>query len=148
MKRPVPMPTVETRPFWQAARRGELRLPRCRACGKLHYPPPPRCPLCLASELQWELLSGRARLLSWTVGHLDTIPSVATPFTIAEAELVEQEGLIVVALMATSGALSHGMLLDISFVPPDEGDFAYPAFRLAHDQQEPALIAATPGILA
>src|SRR6185503_20313055 len=33
--RPVPTPTPEMAPFWEAARRGQLVVQRCRACGTL-----------------------------------------------------------------------------------------------------------------
>jgi uncharacterized protein len=134
MKRAVPMPTAETQPFWGAARQHELRLPRCCRCGKLHYPPPPRCPQCLDSELRWELLSGEARLLSWTRVHLDTVAGVAPPFTIAEAELIEQPGLVVVAHIVPGEELSTGMCLDVAFADADEM-IAFPEFRVAGPRQ-------------
>jgi len=66
-----PLPDVDwppTRPFWQAAARGALELPRCRACERLiWYPPERACPWCEGREWAWEVLSGRGRLFSWTV---------------------------------------------------------------------------------
>jgi hypothetical protein len=64
---PIPVPTPETRPFWDAARRHELMLPRCRTCGKLHYYPRASCPHCLAGDLAWERVSGRGRLHTFTI---------------------------------------------------------------------------------
>jgi uncharacterized OB-fold protein len=134
MKRPTPMPTLETGPFWDAARQGELRLPRCRRCATIYYPPPPRCPRCLDSELQWELMSGQARILSWTKVHLDTVPGVTPPFTIAEAELVEQPGLVLVAHVASSEDLSAGLIVAIGFTEFD-GEASFPELTVAGDQR-------------
>src|SRR2546428_769385 len=47
---PVPVPTPETRPFWEAARRHELWLQRCRACGAYVFYPRAACPRCLGAE--------------------------------------------------------------------------------------------------
>ena len=37
--KPLPKPSVTSRPFWDAARRHELQLQRCAACGKFMYYP-------------------------------------------------------------------------------------------------------------
>src|SRR2546426_986699 len=50
---PVPVPTPETHPFWEAARRHELWLQRCRACGEYVFYPRAACPRCLGAELEW-----------------------------------------------------------------------------------------------
>src|SRR2546427_9636096 len=66
---PLPVPTPETRPFWEAARRHELWLQRCRACGAHVFYPRGACPRCLSAELEWRRASGRGRLHTFTVGH-------------------------------------------------------------------------------
>src|SRR3546814_6301025 len=90
MSRPIPVPTAETRRFWQAGFRGELVLPHCPHCSRYFFPPPPRCPVCLSPQLQWERVSGYGRLRSWTDVYLDAISGIPVPFTIAEVELGEQ----------------------------------------------------------
>ena len=62
-------PTPESRPFWAATRRHELVLPSCRACGTLFYYPRAACPSCLSSDLDWQRVSGRGRLNTFTVVH-------------------------------------------------------------------------------
>jgi len=57
----------QTRPFWEAAARGELALPRCDACGRLNWYPPERCRACDADALAWTPVSGRGTLFSWSV---------------------------------------------------------------------------------
>ena len=87
---PIPVPTPETRPFWDAAKRRELSLPRCRACGTLHYFPRGVCPGCLSSDLAWERLSGRGTLHTFTIVHRGQkgFP-VPTPYVLAIVELAE-----------------------------------------------------------
>ena len=51
-KAPLPAPTPDSAPFWEAARRHELRLPRCRDCGEAFFYPRNVCPGCLSSNLE------------------------------------------------------------------------------------------------
>jgi hypothetical protein len=85
---PIPVPTPETRPFWDATRRHELTLPRCRACGTLHYYPRASCPHCLSGDLAWERVSGRGRLHTFTIVHRGQrgFP-LGEPYVIAIVEL-------------------------------------------------------------
>src|SRR3546814_20320490 len=67
----------------------DLVLPHCPHCSRYFFPPPPRCPVCLSPQLQWERVSGYGRLRSWTDVYLDAISGIPAPFTIAEFELSE-----------------------------------------------------------
>ena len=81
---PIPVPSPETRPFWDAARRHELSLPKCRACGALHYYPRGACPTCLSGDLSWERVSGKGSLHTFTIVHRGQkgFP-VPTPYVLA-----------------------------------------------------------------
>ncbi|NRA97828.1 MAG: OB-fold domain-containing protein [Planctomycetes bacterium] len=70
MSLPFPFPDTDapqTRPFWEAAAREELALPRCDACGRLNWYPPERCRACDKDALTWTPVSGRGTLFSWSV---------------------------------------------------------------------------------
>ena len=70
MTLPFPHPDPDfapTRPFFAAAERGELRIPRCRRCDRFQWYPPERCGACGSSELEWALVSGRGTLFSFAV---------------------------------------------------------------------------------
>ena len=64
---PRPLSPELTRPFWEAARRHELVMPRCKTCDYLFFYPRSECPHCLSTNLEWVKVSGRARLHSFTV---------------------------------------------------------------------------------
>jgi len=140
--RPIPVPSRDTAPFWQGLLEGELRLPRCAACRRLHYPPPPRCPHCLDSALVWTGLSGKARLSSWTTVHIDLCPGIPPPFVIGEVELVEQAGLVMVALLTgvEPAGLHPGLPLTCAFhreTGASDIAVAYPEFHI--DRGQPGL---------
>lgn len=122
MSRPIPVPTAETRRFWQAGFRGELVLPHCPHCSRYFFPPPPRCQVCLSPQLQWERVSGYGRLRSWTDVYLDAISGLSAPFTIAEVELSEQKDLVLVALVRASAATDLSVDQDVQVVFGDDVD--------------------------
>ncbi len=64
---PRPLSPELTRPFWEAAKRHELRMPRCTTCDHVFFYPRSECPRCLSTNLEWVQVSGRARLHSFTV---------------------------------------------------------------------------------
>lgn len=64
---PAPELNAETERFWTAAGGGRLELPRCARCGLLVFYPRAVCPDCQSTELEWETLSGRGTVYSYTV---------------------------------------------------------------------------------
>jgi uncharacterized OB-fold protein len=88
-----PAITPENEHFWKGGAEGELRFLRCKACSTYVHPPAPVCPECLGSDLGVEAVSGRARVLTYTVNHRPWIPDYDPPYVIAIVELPEQEGL-------------------------------------------------------
>jgi hypothetical protein len=65
---PSPDPSLAaTRPFFEAAARGELRIPRCAACRAFQWYPPERCRACGSERLEWEATSGRGTVFSFAL---------------------------------------------------------------------------------
>ena len=67
--KPLPVPSPESKPFWDACRRHELRLPRCSTCRAYWFPPSGVCPECLSDQFEWALASGRGEVFSFVVMH-------------------------------------------------------------------------------
>ena len=65
--KPLPRVTSLSRPFWEGAKRHELLLLNCNACGKVWFPPSARCPNCLSTDIAWKPASGRGKVWSWIV---------------------------------------------------------------------------------
>jgi uncharacterized protein len=85
--------------FWEAAGRGELAVQRCGSCGAYQHPPQPLCTSCGAERGPFVPVSGRARLVSWTVTQHAVVPALADelPYVCLVVELVEQDGLWLVS---------------------------------------------------
>ena len=91
-------------------------------------------------DFTWEKLSGMGRLKSWTTIHVDVLPGVEPPFTIAEVELIEQPRLIMVAHITGTPAdkLETDAAVKISFVASNtDKDVALPEFHVvAYDARQ------------
>lgn len=89
--RPVPAVTPELRPFFEAARRRELVVQRCRGCGALRFPPREVCSTCLGRESEWVPVSGRGEVFSFNVMHQVYHPGFAdaVPYAVVIVRLDE-----------------------------------------------------------
>jgi hypothetical protein len=85
-ERSIPAPPVnpETRPFWDAAARGELLLKRCQACGDPHWYPRAICPFCGSDRTEWVPASGRGTIYSYSVFRRAPVPYAIAYVTLAE----------------------------------------------------------------
>ena len=89
--KPLPEPTEVTKPFWEAARQHTLLLQRSRKTGRFIYYPRSVSPFGPDDELEWEQVSGRGTVYSYTVARRPTSPQWANegPLIIAIVELEE-----------------------------------------------------------
>lgn len=90
--KPLPVPDVETRPFWDACREGRLTLQRCTNCGHRRFPPTFYCAKCNSAEHEWIESTGRGRVFSWIVVRHPVpreIYAVDVPYVVALIELDE-----------------------------------------------------------
>src|SRR5262249_49528258 len=70
----LPTIDIETRPFWDGLKEEKFLLRHCNACGRDHYYPRPFCPTCWSDDLSWREASGRGRLSTYSIGHVDDCP--------------------------------------------------------------------------
>ncbi|HEY6394915.1 MAG TPA: Zn-ribbon domain-containing OB-fold protein [Candidatus Binataceae bacterium] len=88
--KPLPKPSPTSRPFWDAAKRHELKLQRCGSCSAYIYYPRDRCPNCMSDKLSWEKVSGRGKVYSYTVVRRASSRAFAdAPYVLAIVELNE-----------------------------------------------------------
>ena len=122
------------RAFYTGGRDGQLLVGRCSApgCRRWALPPAGSCPAC-DSPLVPEPVSGRARLMTWTVNSHPYHPDVAVPYVIAIVVLEEQDDLRVatnlVDLAPSDDALKAGLEVVVAF--EDHGEVFYPVFTPA-----------------
>ena len=128
--KPLPRITPDNRPFWEAARRHELRLQRCGECGQVWYPPGPVCPGCLSERSEWHRLGGRGKVSSWVVFHQKYFESFAAdiPYNVVQVELEEGPRLLANLVGVPYDAIEIGMPVAVVFddVTPE---ISLPRFR-------------------
>jgi uncharacterized OB-fold protein len=132
-ERPRPIPTPETKHFWDGARDGELRLQRCDECANVYFPPRPFCPACASRNVSVFAASGRATLYSYVIHHRP-VPGFTPPYAIAVVELEEGPRMMtnIVDCPQTPESLELDMKLEVAFERLDD-KIALPLFRPARD---------------
>ena len=128
----APLPELSSRmaPFWEAARSGELVLPRCKTCGSLGFPAFDLCNLCLDdADPEWIRASGRGSVFSFVVVHQAFHPYFAQhlPYAVADIKLAEGPRMISAVLDVVPREICVGMNVEITFVI--RGELSLPMFR-------------------
>jgi uncharacterized OB-fold protein len=120
--------------FWSWCAKGELRLQRCAACGKLSWPVVSACEHCGGKQLNWERMSGRGRLASWCTFERDYYEGVMPiPHETILVELEEGPLFIANPRGFTWRDITAGMALKLAFVACEDsaGPFELPVFEKA-----------------
>jgi uncharacterized OB-fold protein len=119
---PLPLPTPDTAAFWEATRRGELRLQRCTACGTFRHYPRPTCPSCLSREHEWARASGRGTVYTWTIVRGPTLPAFEAklPYNVVDVLLDEGVHFVSEVLECAPEEIRAGMPVEAVFVPASD----------------------------
>jgi len=69
---------------------GKIVGTKCKKCGKVYFPPRTDCDSCLSSDVEWVPLSGKCKLITYTVVHFAP-PRFRCdcPYNLAVAKFVE-----------------------------------------------------------
>ncbi|MFE6619365.1 Zn-ribbon domain-containing OB-fold protein [Streptomyces sp. NPDC008086] len=114
----LPETDAFTRTYWDAAAEGRLLVRRCRTCGRAHHYPREFCPHCWSEDVDWEPVTGRATLYTWSVVHRNDLPPFAerTPYVAAVVDLAEGPRMMTeVVECGDGGGLRAGMALEAVF---------------------------------
>lgn len=116
-QRLLPEPTPLSRPFWDAARRHELTVQRCSACGTHVFYPRFACPSCGGRALDWVQASGRGKVYSYTIARRPTHRSFAdrVPYVIAIVELEEGPRMSTNIVDCDPDSVRIGMPVEVAF---------------------------------
>jgi uncharacterized OB-fold protein len=119
-------------PFWEAARRGQLVVQRCTACGTLRFPAREVCSHCLSREAEWTPVSGRGEVFSRVVMHQANHPAFAAvaPYAVVVVQLAEGVRIMSNVVDCAVGDVRIGMPVEVVFEPLDD-QIALPLFRPA-----------------
>lgn len=131
-KRPLPnLHEHDTREFWEATKRRELKFQRCNDCGAVVWYPRGHCTSCLSHSLAWQTSSGRGTIYSFSVVRQSYHPffRARVPYAIAWIDLEEGPRVLsnVVGIADPAKQLAVGQRVVVEWEPHEE--LAIPLFK-------------------
>lgn len=130
--RTLPEVTADSRAFWTGGADAELRIHRCRTCGRYFHPPAPACFRCRSREVGPEPVSGRATVASYTLNHHPWFgEAFPIPYVVALVELEEEPDtrLTTQIVDCDPESVRFGMAVEVDFEQHE--DVWVPVFRPA-----------------
>ena len=85
--RPLPDLDGPDAPFWQALRRREVRVQRCRDCGAHRFPATRTCPHCRSERSEWTEVEPTGVIETWCVFHRAYFDGLPVPYTVIQVRL-------------------------------------------------------------
>lgn len=125
---PLPRPSYLSQPYWDACRRNELVVQRCRACGQHIFIPQPACTRCLSGDLEWVRSSGRGTVYSYTVVWRPQQPAFDVPYTVAIVDMEEGWKTLTNIIDCPVEDVRVGMAVEVEFVAMSD-EITLPMFR-------------------
>jgi len=128
--RPVPQPSLESKPFWEGCNEGRLLMQYCDHCTKLNWFPRSYCAHCGAEDFTWKEVAGTGILETYSVVYRPMNEAWASevPYVLAIVRL--DEGVrMVTRILCEKGTEPHmDARVKVRFVPVGEG-FQVPFFE-------------------
>jgi uncharacterized OB-fold protein len=120
---PAPIPSEETKPFWEAAKEGRFVTRRCNDCGQFHWYPRQLCPFCFSGATEWRQVSGNAVIYSFSV-----MRRAPEPYAVAFITLEEGPTMLTNLVDCDFDRLAIGQAVKLVFKSAEDGT-PVPMFR-------------------
>jgi uncharacterized OB-fold protein len=102
--------------FYKFLQQGNLKAGKCLKCGKIHLPPRPLCDNCYSQEFEWINVSGKGKLLTYTI--ISIAPAQFQALTPYSVGIIEFENSLRIPGMiqdVPEGKLKIGLELTLDF---------------------------------
>ena len=86
-EKPLPIINEDNAPYWEYAKKHELRMQKCTRCGHIRFPVSIVCPKCHSMEAEWTRLSGKGKVYSYVIYHPSYKDDI--PYAVAIIQLDE-----------------------------------------------------------
>lgn len=87
----LPVVDRDSEAFWTWGRDGRLAIHRCADCAYYVHPPVPFCPQCEGRNVAPQAVSGRGRVVTFTVNHKAWVSNLPVPYVLALVAIEEQD---------------------------------------------------------
>jgi uncharacterized protein len=102
--------------FYKFLSQAKLMAGKCQKCSKIHLPPRPLCDNCYSTQFEWMQISGKGKLVTFTVIHVAPLQFQAlAPYAVGIVQL--ENGLKIPGMIqgVTQEELVIGMELTLDF---------------------------------
>ena len=93
MLQKLPLLTPENKAFWTGGKDAELLINFCENCDIFFHPPSPLCTACGSQKITPRPVSGKGKIVSFTVNYQPWTKDLEVPYVIAIIELEEGDDL-------------------------------------------------------
>ena len=118
-----PEVNIETKVYWDAAKKGKLLVKACRSCLRMHYYPRAHCPHCLSDDTDWTEVSGKGTIYTYSV-----MRRADKPYVIAYVTLDEGVTMLTNIVECNADTIDVGHAVEVVF-RETEGGLFLPVFR-------------------
>jgi hypothetical protein len=126
--------------FWQHCAKDELHLQRCADCGAMPWPVVAACEHCGGTDLAFEKLSGRGKVISWATFERDYYQGVlSVPYDTILVALEEGPLFISNPHGFSWKDISPDLPVKLTFIDAEDesGSFRLPVFEISDDATQP-----------
>ena len=131
--KPLPVPNMESEPFWSALKEHRLQVQRCKRCSKHYFYPRSHCPFCYGGDVEWVGCSGKGKVHTFSVIRQNLAPGFReeAPYVVAMVELDEGGVQMMTNIVECEpGDVSIGMPVQVTFEDVTD-DVTLPKFKPA-----------------
>lgn len=125
----LPVVDHDSEAFWTWGREGRLAIYRCTDCAYYIHPPVPFCPRCESRNVAPEAVSGRGRVVTFTINYKAWVAGLPVPYALALVVIEEQADIRIPCNIVECAVedVSFDMLVEVVFEPAE--DVWIPLFR-------------------
>lgn len=130
--KPLPVIDADTRPFWDAACEGKLKIKSCDECGRAHFYPRALCPHCHSDRLDWIEAKGTGEIYTFTIARRGAGKAFEAdaPYVVALIQLDEGPRMMSNVVTDDVESVRIGQRVRVVFAEAGEG-VVLPKFALA-----------------
>jgi uncharacterized OB-fold protein len=129
IKKQLPLITASNKPFWEAARRHELVIYKCRSCGAAYYQAT-ACTACDKPDMAWVKAGGKGDVFTFCVYHQPFHPAWKDdiPYNVAYVKIDEGPLLMTNIVGCENKDIYIGMPVEVVFDDINE-EVTLPKFK-------------------
>jgi uncharacterized OB-fold protein len=127
--RTLPVIDRDNEAYWTWGREGKLAIHRCAACEYYVHPPVPFCPKCESRDVAPQAVSGRGRVVTFTINHKAWVPELTEPYVLALVAIAEQDDVRIPCNIVDCAPDAVDFDMEVEVVFEQAEDLWVPLFR-------------------